>query len=368
MSSSAAASAASVGGSGASVLSVSPLPAAGVWQTSDPFLFCVHHRDQYPAGTEQMGVPLAQLRGRNMGSDFSGKDGFSMYHGEDNGVPGFPQHPHRGFETITIVRQGMIDHSDSLGAQARFGNGDVQWLTAGNGISHSEMFPLVHREKPNPTELFQIWLNLPGANKMVTPYFSMQWAERIPRKTFTDEKCKKTEVVVVAGQIDGLTPLPPPPDSWASSPLADLAVWTLEMEEGASFTLPATTAPAASSAKGGSQAPVTRTLYFFEGAVLRVDGKDVAARQAITVRATAAVELVTSRGRAEVLVLQGRPIGEPVAQRGPFVMNTQAELAQAFDDYRRTRFGGWPHKEAAPVFPREQGRFAKHVDGHMETP
>ena len=99
--------------------------------------------------------------------DFAGTDGWRMYHGST--VPGFPQHPHRGFETVTFVRQGFIDHSDSLGATARFGRGDVQWLTAGKGIVHCEMFPLLDRDGPNPCELFQIWLNLPAADKMVEP-------------------------------------------------------------------------------------------------------------------------------------------------------------------------------------------------------
>ena len=146
--------------------------AAFPWETLDPFLFCVHHDDSYPAGNESLG-PAASLDGREIGSDFAGKDGWRMYHGDV--VPGFPQHPHRGFETVTIVRRGLIDHSDSLGATARFGGGDVQWLTAGKGIVHSEMFPLVRRDQANPLELFQIWLNLPAADKMVAPYFSMFW-------------------------------------------------------------------------------------------------------------------------------------------------------------------------------------------------
>jgi quercetin 2,3-dioxygenase len=153
------------------------------WVTADPFLFCVHHDDQYPAGNDHMG-PEASLDGRNIGQDFEGKDGWRMYHGEQ--VPGFPGHPHRGFETVTLVRNGLIDHSDSLGATARFGHGDVQWLTAGAGIVHSEMFPLVKKGEPNPTELFQIWLNLPAEDKHAPPHFSMLWSQDIPRLTFTD--------------------------------------------------------------------------------------------------------------------------------------------------------------------------------------
>ena len=125
------------------------------WETADPFLFCVYHNDAFPAGNDRLG-PAASLSGRNIGMDFEGKDGWRMYHGSV--VPGFPQHPHRGFETVTIMRSGFIDHSDSLGATARFGPGDVQWLTAGSGIVHCEMFPLINAEKGNPLELFQIWL------------------------------------------------------------------------------------------------------------------------------------------------------------------------------------------------------------------
>src|SRR5689334_1922905 len=154
------------------------------WATIDPFLFCVHHDDAYPRGNAQFG-PDASLSGRQMGNDFAGKDGWRMYHGET--VPGFPGHPHRGFETVTIVRRGFIDHSDSLGAAARFGGGgDVQWLTAGKGIVHAEMFPLLQSAAPNPLELFQIWLNLPAASKMAEPHFTMFWSEQIPHRRFDD--------------------------------------------------------------------------------------------------------------------------------------------------------------------------------------
>ncbi len=133
--------------------------------------------------------------------DFSGADGWSMYHGSV--VPGFPQHPHRGFETVTFVRRGLIDHSDSLGATARFGRGDVQWLTAGAGIVHCEMFPLVDTTGPNTTELFQIWLNLPADDKMVEPYFTMLWDEDIPRLALVDDDGRRGELTVIAGAVDG---------------------------------------------------------------------------------------------------------------------------------------------------------------------
>ena len=117
------------------------IPLGFPWDGLDPFIFTVHHVDDYPAGNDNQGIDRADLVGRNMGSDFSYKDGWSMYHGAE--VPGFPQHPHRGFETVTVVRRGYVDHSDSLGATARYGGGDVQWLTTGSGIQHSEMFPLI---------------------------------------------------------------------------------------------------------------------------------------------------------------------------------------------------------------------------------
>ena len=337
------------------ILKISPL--GFPWETADPFLFCVHHDDAYPKGNGRFG-PDASLAGRNIGQDFGGKDGWSMYHGER--VPGFPSHPHRGFETVTIVRQGLADHSDSLGAAARFGGGDVQWLTAGKGIVHSEMFPLLHTDQPNPLELFQIWLNLPARSKMADPHFTMLWAEDIPHRFFESADGAVTEVAVIAGRLDAgevTEPLAPPPDSWAAQAQADVAIWTLRMAPGARWKLP----PAADAA-------ARRKLYFFEGASVSVAGEDVAQHAAIELRAASAVELVnTGADVAEFLMLQGRPIGEPVAQYGPFVMNTEAELRQAFDDYRRTEFGGWPWPDSAPVHGAERVRFARHADGRVET-
>ena len=342
------------------VLSTQPL--GFPWPTTDPFLFCAYHDDAYPQSNGDMAVDEALLAGRQLGSDFSRKDGWSMYHG--NPVPGFPGHPHRGFETVTVVRKGRIDHSDSLGATARFGDGDVQWLTAGKGIVHSEMFPLLDATAPNPLELFQIWLNLPARNKMVAPHFTMFWAEDIPRFTATDAEGRTTHVASVAGRIGPVQgapgeggPLAPPPDSWAAQPDADLAIWTIRMAPGARWTLPA-----------ASGAGTRRSLYFFKGQSVTIADQRVAGHAVVEVRADAEVELVNGDTESEFLVLQGRPIGEPVAQYGPFVMNTQAEIAQTMQDYRRTQFGGWPWADDAPVHGRDPARFAKHPDGREEHP
>jgi quercetin 2,3-dioxygenase len=303
-------------------------------------------------------APNASLAGRQIGQDFSGKDGWSMYHGQT--VPGFPSHPHRGFETVTIVRKGLIDHSDSLGATARFGGGDTQWLTAGGGIVHSEMFPLMDEEKPNPLELFQIWLNLPANRKMVPAHFTMLWNEKIARHIATDANGKTAEIAVIAGSLldkVGAKALPPPPDSWASNPDSDLAILTLKLAPGARWTLPRATGQG-----------TKRQLYCFKGSKVTVAEQAVGYAMA-ELLGDVEVEIFNGGNElAEFLLLQARPIGEPVAQYGPFVMNTQAEIRQAITDYQRTQFGGWPYSDSAPVHGRDPARFAKHMSGKEERP
>ena len=332
------------------VLSTQPLDF--VWATSDPFLFCVHHDDAYPEGNERMG-PKASLADRNMGSDFAGIDGWRMYHGTE--VPGFPQHPHRGFETITVVRKGLIDHADSLGATGRFGGGDVQWMTAGSGIVHSEMFPLLKADAPNRAELFQIWINLPAEHKLVPAHYKMLWRDEIPTVEDVDDAGRTTRVTVIAGSYGGAVPPSPPPHSWASREGSDVSVWAIELEAGARWQLPA--------AKAG----INRRLYFFAGGELRVAGQSIPLNHGATMDPELPASLEAGSDRpVEVLLLEGRPIGEPVAHYGPFVMNTQAELRQAMADYQRTRFGGWPWDRDDPVHPREAGRFARYADGTEE--
>lgn len=322
------------------------------WETSGPFLFCVHHLDRYPAGNEEMG-PAASLAGRNLGYDFAVKDGWRMYHGSR--VPGFPEHPHRGFETVTVVLQGFADHADSMGAAGRYGEGDVQWMTAGAGIQHSEMFPLLNREGPNTLELLQIWLNLPRASKFVDPHYTMLWREDIPIVELPDRQGNTTRIKVVAGTVPGKdAPPPPPPDSWAHDPHNGVAIWVVEMEASATWELAA------------ADPDLSRTLYFFQGEGIRIDDDHVEPYHGVELRPGVETAIVGGATKSRLLILQGRPIPEPVVQQGPFVMNTEEEIYQAYADFRATRFGGWPWPSSDPVHARDKGRFARHSDGREE--
>lgn len=330
---------------------VQRLPLGFQWPTVDPFLFCVHHLDHYPQGNSSFG-PQASLAGRSLGNDFQPRDGWRMYHGST--VPGFPEHPHRGFETITFARKGFIDHSDSMGASARFGRGDVQWMTAGSGVVHSEMFPLLDSNGPNTVELFQIWMNLPAADKMVEPYFTMLWSSDIPVHHHVDASGVASDITVIAGSYDDLTPPVPPPASWAARAEADVAIWHVVMAANGTITLP----PAAS-------AQTARVLYVSEGSIA-INDEGVPGETGAVVLAERPVPLRAGDAGAEILMLQGRPIGEPVAQYGPFVMNTPDEIEQAFVDYRRTGFGGWPWDRPDPVHGGDAERFARHAGGRVE--
>jgi len=322
------------------------------WETQDPFLFCAYHKDEYPVGNEKLGPETSLLEGRNIGQDFTIKDGWRMYHGET--IPGFPHHPHRGFETITINKQGFVDHSDSLGASGRFGRGDVQWMTAGKGVQHSEMFPLLNNDKENTLEIFQVWLNLPKASKMVDAHFKMLWADAIPLVKNKDSKGKITEVNVIAGTLDGVKAPDPTPDSWAANPENEVAVWTIKMDAGAEWLMPA------------AKSDINRTLYFYNGSTLTVDDSSVEVDHSIQVRSNEEILLKAGEEDVYILLLQGKPIKEPVAKYGPFVMNTMDEIQQTMNDYQRTQFGGWPWPRRDQVHEKNKGRFAMHADGREE--
>jgi redox-sensitive bicupin YhaK (pirin superfamily) len=323
-----------------------------LFPVADPFLFCAHHEDRYPAGNGRMG-PAASLSGRDIGQDFTLKDGWRMYHGDS--IPGFPVHPHRGFETVTIVLKGMVDHSDSHGQAGRYGGGDVQWMTAGSGLQHCEMFPLLRTDGENPAELFQVWLNLPAARKFAEPHYKMLWSEDIPVHREVSADGHATEVKIIAGKLGETMALAPAPDSWAADPRNEVQIWLIRMERGGVFEIPAA---------GGR---VSRHLYFYRGDSVEIGDTVVKTGVDVELDGTVPVTLHSKAGENYLFFLQGRPIGEPVVQYGPFVMNTREEINQAFSDYRATEFGGWPWPRRDMVHPADKGRFATYRDGTEET-
>lgn len=332
-----------------SILTVQKLGAQ--WQTQDPFLFCAYHHDIFPEGDGNM-RPKASLAGRSIGHDFQGKDGWNMYHGTQ--IPGFPSHPHKGFETVTIVEKGFVDHSDSLGAAGRFGEGDVQWMTAGKGVMHSEMFPMLEEEEKNELLLFQIWLNLPKKRKNVPAHFKMIWQEDIPIYKNLDEFGKLSLIKIISGNFATIQGPSPAPDSWAADPSHEVQIWLISMEPGAELTLPK------------SSSGVNRTLFYYNGAKMEIDGNSIYASHGMDLAPDAAISLINGEKTSSCLFLQGKPINEKVVQHGPFVLNSNEEIQAAVGEFQRTQFGGWPWPAYEHTHPKERGRFAIYADGREE--
>lgn len=313
------------------------------WQTLDPFLVVAHHDDHYPRANGALG-PDADLAVRPPGNDFTSIDGWNMYFGRT--VPGFPRHPHRGFETVTYVHNGWVDHSDSLGARGRYGHGDVQWMTAGRGINHAEMFPLLDDTAENPLDLFQIWLNLPAKSKFVDPGYQMLWSEQIP----TVDNNRGATVTVIAGAYDGHVAPRPPTDSWANAPDNDVAIFHIALQPHGSMRLPA-------------QKPSSnRVLYLFGKGDLVIDGDRVPAGSAVKLDPAKEALLSAADHGTAAFVLNGAPIGEPVVAKGPFVMNTKAEIDEAFADFRRTGFGRWPWSDDGPTHGTNPQSFSDQLE------
>lgn len=322
------------------------------WEMENPFIFCAHHKDAYPKGNENQ-EPITSLTGRQLGEDFAIKDGFRMYHGTK--VPGFPMHPHRGFETVTIVKKGFVDHHDSVGASGRYGNGDVQWLTTGSGCQHAEMFPLVSMEEENPLELFQIWLNLQAKDKFTKPAYKMLWAEDIPEITVGDDYGPKAKVTVIAGSYNDVKGLEPNPASYASNPQGHVNILMIDMDPYSEVVFPAVSKT------------LVRNLYYYEGKGNITIGSDsIRSSTRIKLDGNERIEVTNGSSPAYMILLEAEPINEPVVSYGPFVMNTEQEIRNAFSDYQHTRFGGWPWNRPDPISPRNAGRYAKYMDGTSE--
>ena len=307
----------------------------------DPFIVTMHHVDYYPTGNEKMGPTIPPTPDAH----------YSMYHGET--VPGFPAHPHTGFETITLVEQGTVDHFDSLGNSGRYADGDVQWQSTGNGVEHSEMFPLVHQDKVNPLELFQIWFNSSPAQKKEQAVYKMLWREDIPHVKHTDDQGNHTDVRVISGQFNDQHSLTPPPYSWANAQENKVNIFMITLDANAEIVIPATSSSS------------TRFAYFYEGDTLDLAGQTNSVKRLLELKPDAEIILKNGATVGKVLWLEGEPIGAPVAAHGPFVLNSEQELKVAFARYFDTQFGGWPWPTPAPVFSADQKRIASYNNGEQ---
>jgi quercetin 2,3-dioxygenase len=324
------------------------IPINGPMPIRDPYILGVYHYDLYPKGNGKMG-PSEDISDRKIGNDFDPSKEWRMYHGEK--IPGFPHHPHRGFEICTIVAEGYADHFDSKGSKGRYGDGDIQLMSAGKGILHSEMFPLINDDKENPFRLFQIWINLPSVSKLTPPDYKMIWKENVPTKTYKDKNGNSVTIKVAFGEYEGVKAVDPLKYSWAKDPNHHMGIALVDLDSNAEFTLPAVSDT------------LTRFVLFYDGdGEIKVDEATVNVNQLLDLYGNEEITFKNGSAKSRILILEGEPINEPVAAYGPFVMNTELELQESFAEYRRTEFGGWPwgDKETDLVNPKETGRFASY--------
>jgi len=327
------------------------IPVRGPMPIRDPFIMGVHHYDIYPKGNGQMG-PAEDISDRKIGNDFDPSKKWRMYHGQK--IPGFPHHPHRGFEICSIVAEGYADHFDSKGSKGRYGDGDIQLMSAGEGVLHSEMFPLLDEENENPLRLFQIWINLPSQSKLTEPDYKMIWKEKVPTKTYHDEQGNEITLKVVMGEYEGILAIEPLEHSWAKDPNHHMGIALVDLEPHAQFSLP----PISST--------LNRFVLFYEGeGEIHVDQTPIEVNHLLDLDGNEEIILKNGTSKSRILILEGEPINEPVVAYGPFVMNTEEELQASFAEYRRTEFGGWPwgDSEMDLVNEKNAGRFASYFFG-----
>jgi redox-sensitive bicupin YhaK (pirin superfamily) len=229
---------------------------------------------------------------------------------------GAPDHPHRGFETITYMLEGQFEHEDSAGHKGVLRPGDVQWMTAGAGIVHSEMPSREIREKGGRVHGFQIWVNLPAKLKLTRPRYQEVSAAKIPTAASPDGRAR---VRVVAGEALGASAVI---DTYIPIVYQD---WTLDAGADVTVALPREQKAMA---------------FVFEGSALVGDeGREIKDGQLALLGEGDAVRLRGAAGGGRLLLLAGVPIEEPVARYGPFVMNTQDEIVQAMRDYQTGKMG-----------------------------
>ena len=229
----------------------------------------------------------------------------------DEYIAGFPDHPHRGFETVTYMLSGRMRHRDNAGHEGLLENGSVQWMTAGRGVIHSE----IPEQKDGVMEGFQLWLNLPAKRKMAEPWYRDITSQEIPEYVTAEN----VTVRVIAGASNGVSGAVTREDT-------EPMYLDIHIPAGVSFS---TALPATHNA----------FIYVYRGAVKVGDTLVESHRMGILSNTTEADGVTLSATKdARLLLIAGRPLNEPIVQYGPFVMNTQEEIHQAMDDFRNGRF------------------------------
>ena len=245
---------------------------------------------------------------------FLNHHGPQVYRPRNNGLP-FGPHPHRGFETVTFILEGDILHKDSSGHESVIEAGGIQWMTAGSGLIHAEVSSDRFKQTGGPLEILQLWVNLPAKDKMVAPRYIGLQKEEIPTVTLADGAV----IHAVSGQWAGT--------AGAVQPLADVQLAWVELPAAARLALPIAAA---------------RNIFFYvvRGTVL-VNGTEAKSRQLVEFNHDGDELAIVARANALVLLGHALPFNEPIVSYGPFVMNTEAEIQQAYRDYKRGTFGTW---------------------------
>lgn len=227
---------------------------------------------------------------------------------------GVGQHPHRGFETVTIVYDGEVEHRDSTGNGGVIGRGDVQWMTAGSGILHEEFHSADFAKRGGPFEMVQLWVNLPKKDKMSEPGYQGITDAQIPAVVLPDQA---GTLRVIAGHYQGIT--------GPAHTYSPMNVWDVRLKAGKSVQLP--------------QAEDWTTQVIVLAGTVEVNGTVLREKQMATLSTEGTDVILQAQSNAKVLLLAGEPIDEPVVGYGPFVMNSQAEIAQARTDFNNGKFG-----------------------------
>ncbi|HEU4695812.1 MAG TPA: pirin family protein [Sphingomicrobium sp.] len=227
---------------------------------------------------------------------------------------GVGRHPHRGFETVTIVYDGEVSHKDSTGGGGTIGPGDVQWMTAANGIIHEEFHSAGFTKTGGAFRMVQLWVNLPASDKMSPPKYQAITSSEIPTVALADGKARAR---IIAGELNGTR--------GPASTFTPVNLWDVRLDAGAEIDLPL---PEGHNA-----------LIAVLSAHVTAGGKDVGEAEIARLTTHGEGVAVRANGQSMLLVMTGEPIDEPVVGYGPFVMNSEAEIRQAVDDFNSGRFG-----------------------------